>query len=166
MLFLKARLIKNLDNEYQILCGDGTIAKADLKNISSFFRRFLVEEFSGGEEGVWNTAVPDMLAYQGETFAYITDNNQLVVVNPIAFEPLFEVHHYDFSDLMGVPEYAKAVGKSIEQVKVHLRNGRIPNAAKIGRDWIIAKDSVNKYPQDHRISTGKYAKKTSDSLES
>ena len=56
-------------------------------------------------------------------------------------------------------EYAKEVGKSVEQVKVFLRNGRIPDAKKIGRDWIIARSSVRLYPSDRRISHGEHTKR-------
>lgn len=158
---LKARLFLDDDKTYKILCEDGTIALATEKNLSLFLRNFKFISSLTGEEGNWNTEAPTMLAYKPEcdTCAYVQSNDILVVENFNPFAILFEKPQISLDDFIGVNEYAKEVGKSIEQVKVFLRHGRIPNAKKIGRDWIIARSSIHKYPQDQRISKGKFKKR-------
>lgn len=154
---MKARLIKNNSDAYLLLCSDGTIATADTATLTKFLRNSKYIDEVSGTEGRWDKIAPDMFAYDGETLAYINENYHIIILSFLPFELLFESNTdnsvYDF---ISVPEYAESVGKSIEQVKVHLRNGRIPNARKIGRDWIIHKDSVAYYPSDNRITSGKH----------
>lgn len=54
------------------------------------------------------------------------------------------------SNLVTTAEYGRINHKSVEQIKVFCRNGRIKNAKKIGRDWMIPVDSP--YPEDRRNS--------------
>ena len=154
---MKARLIKSNTGEFLLLCSDGTIAIADIVLLTKFLRNSNYIDSVTGTYGRWDTVAPDMFAYAGETVAYINANYHVIILNFLPFEVLFEIDSdntvYDF---ISVSEYAEMVGKSIEQVKVHLRNGRIPNARKIGRDWIIHKDSVAFYPADNRITSGKH----------
>ena len=154
---MKARLIKSNSGEYLLLCPDGTIAVADTVVLTKFLRNAKYIDAVTGTYGRWDTVAPDMFAYAGETAAYINANYHIIVLSFLPFEVLFEIDSdntvYDF---ISVAEYSQLVGKSIEQVKVHLRNGRIPNARKIGRDWIIHKDSVAFYPSDSRITSGKH----------
>ena len=154
---MKARLIKSSTGEYLVLCSDGTIASADTAVLTKFLRNAQYIGTVTGTRGRWDTVAPDMFAYEGETVAYINANYHIIILSFLPFEVLFEIDSdntvYDF---ISVAEYAEMVGKSIEQVKVHLRNGRIPNARKIGRDWIIHKDSVAFYPADSRITSGKH----------
>lgn len=154
---MKARLIKDNLGEYLLLCSDGSIARADAVILMGFLRNVKYIEEVTGDAGRWDILAPDMFAYAGETFAYINDDYTIIIQNFLPFESLFEIESdstiYDF---ISVADYAQMVGKSIEQVKVHLRNDRIPNARKIGRDWIIHKDSVAFYPTDNRITSGKH----------
>ena len=154
---MKARLIKSSSGEYLLLCSDGTIAEADTSILTKFLRNVKYIDEISGTHGRWDTIAPDMFAFDGETFAYINSNYHIIVLNFLPFEELFEIaSSSSLDDFISVSEYAQLVGKSIEQVKVHLRNGRIPNARKIGRDWIISKDSVAFYPTDNRITSGKH----------
>lgn len=154
---MKARLIREESGAYSLLCSDGTIVDADTAVLKSFLRNVrYIDNISGGNRR-WDEVAPDMFAFEGETYAYINDNYTIVINNFLPFEALFNIEtESSIFDLMSVAEYSQKVGKSIEQVKVHLRNGRIPNARKIGRDWIIHKDSVAFYPTDNRITTGKH----------
>lgn len=154
---MKARLIKNSSDEYLLLCSDGTIAEADTATLTKFLRNVKYIDNVTGTLGRWDDFAPDMFAFDGETFAYINHNYDIIIHNFLPFERLFEIDtHNTIEDFISVSEYAQLVGKSIEQVKVHLRNGRIPNARKIGRDWIIMKESVAFYPTDKRISSGNH----------
>lgn len=155
---MKARLIKNNSGAYLLLCSDGTIANADTATLTKFLRNAKYIEQITGDNGRWDVIAPDMFAYEGETIAYINKNHHVIILNFIPFEILFENDDTNNSvyDFISVPEYAEFVGKSIEQVKVHLRNGRIPNARKIGRDWVIHKESVAFYPPDNRITSGEH----------
>lgn len=154
---MKARLIKDNAGAYLLLCSDGSIAEADTVVLMGFLRNVKYIDEVTGNLGRWDAVAPDMFAYAGETFAYINDDYTIIIQNFLPFESLFEIESdsgiYDF---ISVADYAQLVGKSIEQVKVHLRNDRIPNARKIGRDWIIHKDSVAFYPTDNRITSGKH----------
>lgn len=154
---VKARLIKNSDGKYTVLCSDGTIAEADTAVLTRFLRNVKYIEDTSGDLGRWDSVAPDMFAYEGETFAYINDDFTVIIKNFLPFEVLFEINsNCTIYDYISVAEYAQSVGKSIEQVKVHLRNGRIPNARKVGRDWIIHKDSIAYYPTDNRVTSGKH----------
>ncbi len=155
LCYMKARLIKNNSGVYLLLCSDGTITNADTATLTKFLRNAKYIEEISGSLGRWDAIAPDMFAYEGETLAYINGNYHIVILNFLPFEILFEIESKDtIYDFISVSEYAASVGKSIEQVKVHLRNGRIPNARKIGRDWVIHKDSVAFYPVDNRITSG------------
>ena len=51
-------------------------------------------------------------------------------------------------ELITAKEYAKKNGRSVEQIKVYCRNGRIPGAYKHERDWVIPSSAP--YPEDRR----------------
>lgn len=155
---MKARLFKDSDEAIKILCSDGTIAIANRENLSKFLREFLFIDQLTGEDGRWDDKEPNMFSYKpkAQTYAYVSDDNSLVITNFAPFSILFETTELNLQDFISVAEYAEIVGKSVEQVKVYLRDKRIPNAKKIGRDWIIHKSSIYKYPQDNRIKCGKY----------
>ena len=106
----------------------------------------------------WNEEYPEMSAYPGETMAYVTDAFQLVIIDFKPFTIMFEESKTSLDDLLTVPEYAQRYKKSVEQVKVFCRTGRIPGAKKLGRDWVIPYDAP--YPLDNRVGSGKYVHKT------
>ena len=93
-----------------------------------------------------------MIDYEKDqkTYAYITDDYELVIYIFDPFDILLNSNKASLDDFIGSVEYAREVGKSVEQVKVLLRAGKIPNARKIGRDWIIEKDSIHKFPEGKR----------------
>lgn len=106
----------------------------------------------------WNDEFPEMVSVPGETIAYVTDAFHLVIVDFSPFKVLFdEIRTPTLDDLLTVAEYAQLYNKSVEQVKVLCRKGRIPGAKKIGRDWVIPNDTP--YPADNRVAAGKYLNK-------
>jgi hypothetical protein len=60
----------------------------------------------------------------------------------------FESEEEIASEMISVKEYAALYGKSVEQIKVHCRNGRLP-AIKNQRDWMIPRSAP--YPKDRRF---------------
>ncbi len=162
---IKARLFKDDDQQIKILCLDGTIAIATITNLKQFYLEFQSADKICGEKTLrWDAVCSHMEEYKekNHTFAIIKEDGSLVVFDNEPFSLLMESSELDFDQLISVAEYASMVGKSIEQVKVYLRQGRIPNAKKIGRDWVIHKSSVDKYPQDNRIYNGAYKRKAND----
>lgn len=106
----------------------------------------------------WNVEFPEMFSVPGETIAYVTDAFHMVIVDFTPFKILFEeVSSPTIDDLLTVADYAQLYNKSVEQVKVLCRKGRIPGAKKIGRDWVIPKDTP--YPTDNRVAAGRYLHK-------
>lgn len=156
---MKARLIKN-NSGYFILCNNGTIADAYRPELTKLITSFKTIHEMSGEKGNWNIEYPEMITYPGETFAYVTDTYDLVIKDFTPFKCLFDDIKMDgLDDLMTVNEYANMHGKSVEQVKVFCRQGRIPGATKVGRDWLIARENADYYPEDRRITSGKYLRR-------
>ena len=52
------------------------------------------------------------------------------------------------TNLISSAAYGELHGKSREQVKQYCHGNRIPGAIRIGRDWVIPRDS--QFPEDHR----------------
>ena len=52
------------------------------------------------------------------------------------------------TNLISSQAYGLLSGKSQEQIKVYCRNNRLSGAIRIGRDWILPKDT--RFPEDHR----------------
>lgn len=52
------------------------------------------------------------------------------------------------TNLVSAREYGKLHGKSREQINQYCQQGRIPGEFRVGRDWVIPKDS--RFPEDHR----------------
>lgn len=152
---MKLRLVKT-DSEYKILCLDGTIAAATKSELNKLLFGFKKPETITGIFGKWNTEYPEMISYPGETFAYVTDNYNLVIEDFSPFSVLLNKSSVHDS-VITASEYGKKHGKSIEQVKVFCRQGRIPGAVKIGRTWLLPIDAP--YPEDRRISNGRYCRR-------
>ena len=156
---MKARLICNVTGEYLLLCSDGTIAEASISVLARFLKEAKIIDTISGNLDRWDTQVPYMLDYKGETVAYINDDGCIVISDFTPFQCLFEMSvkpGFAADEFLTTQQYAEEVGKSVEQVKIQLRKGRIPNSCKLGRDWIIHKDSVLHYPADNRIVNGDY----------
>lgn len=150
---MRASLIKCEDNTYRIFLKNGTIAPATTIFLKMFLTNFQNIETTEGSLGRWDEEYLDLALVPGKIYAYITDDNSLVIKSFEPFDILFldeDIKKNRAEDFLSVNEYAKRVGKSVEQVKCYLRDGRIPDSRKIGRDWIIHRDSVLFYPTDRR----------------
>jgi len=139
---MKARLIQDAQENTVILCEDGTIAKATNENCYLFLTSFSKDKvFSDGTEGRWDLETPDMASYCGTTLAYISDNKQLVISD---FKPFLRFTPMD--RYISSTEYAKMHGVSYELIKLFCREGRIPGAMKVARNWLIPQNAP--YPVD------------------
>ena len=147
---MKARLILNKSQRLMLLCEDGTIEKVTDNLLYNFLTRFNQENvtFSNGTLGSWKTEYcPDMTMYPGKTVAFIADNKTLIIQDFAPFMPLVE-YEEEFTEYISVPEFAARNDKSVEMVKVYCREGRIPGAKKVARNWLIPSDA--EYPVDKR----------------
>ena len=132
-----------------------SVDEAVLGNVLFMFKKInYFDKDLGDDSTKWNDLYPDIGDVPGETKVYITDNYDLVIRDVGVFSSLFNAGEYSLSNYLTVPEYAKQFNKSIEQVKVFCRTGRIPGAQKVGRDWLIPKSCL--YPNDRRYSKKTY----------
>lgn len=158
---MQARLLEDNDG-LKLLLSNGFIMipqKTDIRALLFNFKLINkgVEDGNFQECEKWDSGYPEMSSYPGETVAYVTDALHLVIVNFKPFHSLFETSNTvnsTLDNLLTVAEYARLYNKSMEQIKVFCRTGRIPEAKKIGRDWVIPSDAP--YPVDNRVSYGKY----------
>lgn len=156
---MKARLIKtSKENGLALLLADGSYIKSPTVSVLGvlLFNFKNIEEFNlGRDSDTWTQEYPDMVLVPGHTLAYVTDSQQLVIEDITPFVSVFEsVKATDpIEDVLTASEYAELHNKSVEQVKVFCRSGRIWGAKKVGRDWIIKANSP--YPTDNRFSVGK-----------
>lgn len=154
---MKARLIKKNNQECELYLQNGYVYKADNHILTVMLRQFQnITELLASENSCsnWSDLYSDISVIPGETAAYINDADELVIRNYQPFDVLWHDVKIDFSDIMVCEEYAQAVGKSPEQIKQFLRQDRIPGARKIGRDWVVPRSSIDKYPLDNRVTAG------------
>lgn len=159
---MKARLIKSEENDLLLLCTDGSVfgpGRAELgRLLSSFQVADEIRQFAGSKtQNCWNSEYPDMSLYPGTTLAYVTDTYELVIRDFSPFKILLEANTLNTFNMITAQEYADMYGKSVEQIKVFCRKGRLSGAVKLGRDWLIPSDAP--YPADNRVKTGKYLRK-------
>lgn len=151
---MKARIIKNKDGESLLLCNDGTIAKFSQSLFAKILTNFKSEVFVNrlkGYLGYWNTEALDMTDYPGETQAYISDNYQMVLVDPeLLTNTVSSIASCEYDDeaenLLSLSEYAKKHDRSEAMIKVYCREGRIPGARKSGAYWIIPENAPYPVP--------------------
>lgn len=155
---LKARLLKNNNNKIVLLLSNGVCIEApSVSELGLMLFNFKsLEDFGLEREAkTWKDEYPALTAVPGQNLAYVTDSLQLVVEDITPFLSVFEQVKatVPIEDVLTANEYAEKYNKSVEQVKVFCRNGRIWGAQKIGRDWVIPKDAP--YPADSRLSISK-----------
>lgn len=160
---MRLRLLKNNNGDLEVLCSNGYMMKpdkAEIRHILFDFNRIeKVEKSIANSESanMWFDKYPDIVAYPGETLAYVTDNLQLVIIDFAPFSILFEQSETVFDDFITVLEYAEMHDKSVEQIKVFCRKGRIVGAKKVGRDWLIPRNAM--YPRDTRLKSNRTVSK-------
>lgn len=157
---MKARLIKNNEDEVVFLLSNGVSIKSPtVSELGILLFNFKSLDEFGFEERTesWKNEYPDITAVPGQNLAYVTDSLQLVIEDIFPFVTIFEQVKatVPIESVLTASEYAEKHNKSVEQIKVFCRNGRIWGATKIGRDWVIPKDAP--YPADSRMSIGKYS---------
>lgn len=135
---MKIRLVRTAEQKLRLLYIDGTMARATPATLSDFLTGFKRPNnfFSRGDAGNWNENCFDMTAYPGETLAYLTDDDLLVVVDGTVFEPCMKTQT-EMVDFLSAVEFGEKCNKSAEVVKVFCRMGRIPGAVKVGNSWLV-----------------------------
>lgn len=157
---MKARLIKTIPNDQvALLLSDGSYIESPTISVLSIllFNFKSIDEFGLEKDATrWTNEYPDIMAVPGYNLAYVTDSFQLVIEDITPFVSVYDSVKATapIEDVLTASEYAALHNKSVEQVKVFCRSGRIWGAKKVGRDWIIKADSP--YPADTRFSVGKY----------
>lgn len=157
---MKARLIKTIkDDKVALLLDNGSYIESPSISVLGIilFNFKSIDEFGLEKDAeFWIKEYPDIMAVPGHTLAYITDSLQLVIEDITPFVAVFESVKATapIESVLTASEYAALHNKSVEQVKVFCRSGRIWGAKKVGRDWIIKADTP--YPTDTRFSVGKY----------
>ena len=63
---------------------------------------------------------------------------------------------------LSIAETAKRWRISTRRIQILCRAGRVPGAMRIGHSWAIPNDEPK--PNDARIKSGKYIKKTDDGI--
>lgn len=140
---MQARLIKDKNDIFRILCVDGSIVDANIHNLYYLLAEFRklgnLDKLSGGAEK-WNDEYLDMSLYPGENYAYVTDNYQLVIIDFLPFRKLLDSLDSS-SNMISTAQYGELHGKSPEQIKVLCRSGRIIGAKKVGKAWMIPENA-------------------------
>lgn len=150
---MRARLIKDETGVLHILCSDGTIIEPDKDVLNRFLTSFPNEGSFGGGDKRWDREYPEMSMYPGTEIAFISDTLALVIKSFAPFEILFDTPQVTEKEGITAAEYAEKHGKSVEQIKIFCRNGRIRGAHKVGGYWVIPEDAP--YPTDRRYSFAK-----------
>ena len=134
---------KDKRKQFCILCTDGSIIDANVNNLYDLLAEFKVFgniDRINGSDRKWNDEYLDMSLYPGETYAYITDNFELVISDFKPFSKLLDSLGSS-SNMISTAEYGELNGKSQEQIKVLCRAGRIIGARKVGANWMIPEDA-------------------------
>lgn len=157
---MKARLIKTDSDKIVLLLLDGAYIESPSVSVLGvlLFNFKSLDDFGLEKEAKsWTAEYPSLSAIPGQNLAYVTDSLQLVIEDITPFVQVFEQVKatHPIESVLTASEFAEKHNKSVEQIKVFCRNGRIWGAKKIGRDWVIPKDAP--YPTDNRMSIGKYS---------
>lgn len=155
---MKARLIKLETDKVALLLSDGAYIESPSVSVlgTLLFNFKSINEFGLEKNAAtWTNEYPDLTAVPGKNLAYITDSSQLVIEDIYPFVSIFESVKatVPIEDVLTAAEFAEKHNKSVEQIKVFCRNGRIWGAKKIGRDWVIPAEAP--YPTDTRLSIGR-----------
>lgn len=139
--------------DYMILLPDNTVAVANTILLRTFLSKFNEIDnnpfFRDGKDGKWND--DDPMLRKAKTYAYITDSGELIICDFAPFETV--IQSATQTKYLSTKEYADKIGKSVEQVKTHCQNGRIPGATKVGQKiWVIPENAP--YPLDGREIAG------------
>ena len=134
---MKVRLVA-LENDYILLAIDGThltLTEAEVKGFIFNYKEYIphVHRQSKIEK------------YEGETLAYINNEDNLVIASLEFLRKFFA----DSIPYISVAEFAAKYGKKTGIVSRLCVQKRIPGAIKKGRDWHIPAYAA--YPDDARF---------------
>lgn len=144
-----ARLVKGSDGDVKLLCKNGSISNPTTTVLANFLSNFKDAKHFNGDDGIWSDKHGDMAMYPGETLAYVTDEETLIVFNFDIFKPILS-ESYRIKNYISITEYALKVNKSREIIKVLCREGRIMGAHKMGGRWMIPEDAPYPIPPARR----------------
>lgn len=154
---MQARLIKDKNGIFRILCADGSIIAANDDNLYYLlteFAKFGKIRIDSDGAGKWNDEYIDISLYPGENYAYVADNHQLVIIDFLPFRQLMDSLK-STQKMISTAEYGEKHGKSPEQIKVLCRTGRIIGAKKEGTSWRIPENAPYPARDNRGKSSGK-----------
>ena len=138
--------------EYTFLFTDHTMETATKSLLEHFLIRFKsIDEnpsFKQGTKGHWNEDDPDIRS--AKTYAYITDNDQLILLDASPFEFLTEEHVKPII-YISTKEYAEKFGLSVQRVHQMVENNEIHGIIKIANRYVgIPDDAVDVFRQERK----------------
>ena len=149
---MKGRLIQDGQGTIWFLSANGEKVSASHTLLQTILLDFhQIDKKSWGSDACWNNEyITDMMLYPGETLAFISDTNQLVICDPEPFRSLLSRNKAEDTPVrvLSASEYGKKHNKGKEIIKYFCREGRIPGAYKINGYWMIPEDAP--YPIDIR----------------
>ncbi len=142
-----ARIVQK-DSKYYVLCNDGSMSACNEKEFTSFLKANIQ-----GLTERWDLVYEKMEDYPGKDIAQINDDKSLLIFDTTPFEYLLKEseNSMEKQNDISAKEYADKHNKSVEQIKVLCRSGRIEGARKIGRDWLIPENAP--YPTRKGVRT-------------
>lgn len=147
---MKVRLLQMENGNILLLCNNGTIIeKPDTDVLYNLMVNHKRSDALQGKDGHWAPEYPDMMLYPGETLAYVTEQDFLVIADFTPFYPLLSASKGN-AGYISVAEFAQKHNKSVEIVKVFCRTGRIPGAKKVGKAWTIPADAHYPVPPEYQ----------------
>ena len=149
---MKGRLIQDDQGAIWFLSANGERVPSSYTLLQTLLLDFSqIDQKSWGSDACWNNEyITDMMLYPGETLAFISDTNQLVVCNSAPFRSLLSQNKNADTPVrvLSASEYGKKHNKGKEIIKYFCREGRIAGAYKINGYWMIPEDAP--YPIDIR----------------
>ena len=149
---MKGRMIRDDHGAVWFLAAHGELVPSSDTLLQTLLLDFhLIEQKSWGSNSSWSSDyITDMMLYPGETLAYISDTNQLVIFDSTPFRSLIlqSGKWADSVRVLSASEYGKKYNKGKEIIKYFCREGRIQGAYKINGYWMIPEDAP--YPVDIR----------------
>ena len=135
------------DNEYCILCEDGSIMEVNRNNLKKLLFDFKEYQKFSGLSGYWKDKYDNMEDYGEKIYAYVNDKRQLVIKDSA---PFMDLIRYDINEYMSVAEYATKEEKDTSRIRTLAAKGKLKGAIKLGGhgEWLIPKDCP--YPSDNR----------------
>ena len=149
---MKLRMVYN-NKKTQLYCCDGSILNVDDVVLRMFCISFKSPSLFSGNDGTWNINTSNIEKAPGKTLAYVSDDEQLCIVNANPFYEL--ISSVGDNEYITLKEYAENHDKGVAIVKRLCDKKEITGAVKKGGCWFIPINAP--YPDDKRKrnNTGK-----------